>query len=292
MGECEKSQDPKAVAAFAADPSLASPGRSCLQERKPSCFHTTAASGPRPRSQPPGTPSRGEGRGVTPALPARSGALRGLRSFSPGIAATFQTPHQLGRLAGHLGASSRAAKDPGSRGGFGCLPPWRAQLSVPEPLRALPAPAGAGSESRDKRPCVLLPAASPADRPPAQLNRARFPCGEGRPAGWQTPPTLQPTGPWGPPTPRDLPGTLPPAPGEDTSSDSPHPQASPLPPPHFLHTLGVPAPADAGGEGLSIPRGLGRDETRQQQQPWPQREGPRSPARCHIHLVGPENPSP
>ena len=115
-----------------------------------------------------------------------------------GIATSFLTPKQPRSLAGHLGASSRAAKacdSPRSRGGFGCLPWWRARLSVAEPLRALPAPAGAGSESGDKRACVRLPAASPAERPPAQLNRARFPCGRGARRARCPPPTARQS--WG-----------------------------------------------------------------------------------------------
>lgn len=150
--------------------------------------------------QPGGAQPAGTTR-VSPApasSPGKKGAQRGLQGSSPGIPTSFLTPNQPGSLAGHLGASSRAAKacdSPRSRGGFGCLPQWRARLSVAEPLQALPAPAGAGSERGDKRACVRLPAAGPAERPPAQLNRARFPCGRGaRPARWPPPATHQPPG--------------------------------------------------------------------------------------------------
>lgn len=157
-----------------------------------------------PATQEPwGAPASGEA-GVLPApasSPGKKGARGGLRGSLPGIAASFLTPNQPGSLARHLGASSRAAKacdSPRSRGGFGWLPRWRARLSVAEPLRALPAPAGVGSESRDKRACVRLPAAGPAERPPAQLNRARFPCGRStRRALWPPPTTHRP---WGTPT--------------------------------------------------------------------------------------------
>lgn len=145
---------------------------------------------------------RPAGRARISPVPAGSagkkGAPGGLRGSLLGIATTFLTPHQPGVLARHLGASSRAARacdSPRSRGGFGCLPRWRAQPSVAEPLWALPAPAGAGSESGDKRACVRLPAAGPAERPPAQLNCARFPCGRGaRKARWPPPATHRPPG--------------------------------------------------------------------------------------------------
>lgn len=180
MGGCEKSWDPKAVAVFAADPSwyilLCRVKAQVLSH--PGCRGT-------PATQPvPGTPASGEGKDLTCScrLCWQEGAPGGLRGSLLGTATTFLTPHQLGILASHLGASSRAARacdSPRSRGGFGCLPRWRAQPSVAEPLWALPAPAGAGSESGDKRACVRLPAAGPAERPPAQLNCALFPCGRG-----------------------------------------------------------------------------------------------------------------
>lgn len=221
--------------------------------------------------EPWGAPASGEA-GVSPApasSPGKKGARGGLRHSLPGIAASFLTPNQRGSLAGHLGASSRAAKacdSPRSRGGFGCLPRWRARLSVAEPLRALPAPAGVGSESGDKRACVRLPAAGPAERPPAQLNRARFPCGRStRRALWPPPTTHQPCGdphPVGPPLAprrrrrfgspcqaqiRSLGPKARTCPAAPAGGGSPHPQASPVPPAFLAPWRSQHPPAQAAG---------------------------------------------
>lgn len=247
--------------------------------------------------------------------PGQKKAWGELRGSSPGIAANFLTLNQPGILAGHLGASSHAAKasdSPRSRGGFGCLPQWRARISVAEPLRALPASAGAGRESGDKRACVRLPAAGPADQPPAQLNRARFPCGRGTQQAHG--PLPLPTSPQGPPPcgaspqapalrwPSPGMNMLPWSPSEGVSSGwccgwvTPSPSISCLPQhpgAHSTHQL--------SSRVLSIPlcshspQGLGQDETcsrsrcRSGSIPMP---CPNPRGQCHIHLAGSENPSP
>lgn len=295
------------VAAAAADPSLASLCRSCFGEQKPQCFHTAAAAGLWPCNQPPWEPwgalATGAGRGVTisQCLSWQKGGTGWAAGLSAGHCHKFLTPNQPGSLSGHLGASSRAAKacdGPRSWGGFGCLPRWQARLSVAEPLRAVPAPAGAGSESRDKRACVLLPAAGPAERPPAQLNRARFPCG--RDAGGLTGPLPSPTSPGGPPPcgaspqapalQQPLPGmnTFPWSPREGIASSlscwaqlTPYPSISSSL--RFPCTSGLTAPTSTGSGVLSIPRhshsrpGPGQDET--WQQPPPRQEHPHGTSR-------------